>query len=52
MISAPRQSGFFSRGFMESMRPIRALMRGLDALIVLNLREAATVGRASALGAF
>jgi IclR family mhp operon transcriptional activator len=28
---------------MESTRPIRALMRGLDALIVLNLRNGATV---------
>jgi IclR family mhp operon transcriptional activator len=28
---------------MESTRPIRALMRGLDALTVLNLREGATV---------
>jgi IclR family mhp operon transcriptional activator len=28
---------------MESTRPIRALMRGLDALTVLNLRDGATV---------
>jgi IclR family mhp operon transcriptional activator len=28
---------------MESIRPIRALIRGLDALTVLNLREGATV---------
>ncbi len=28
---------------MESTRPIRALMRGLDTLAVLNLRDAATV---------
>jgi len=28
---------------MESTRPIRALMRGLDALAVLNLRDGATV---------
>jgi IclR family mhp operon transcriptional activator len=28
---------------MESIRPIRALMRGLDALTVLNLRDGATV---------
>jgi IclR family mhp operon transcriptional activator len=28
---------------MESIRPIRALIRGLDALTVLNLRESATV---------
>ena len=28
---------------MESTRPIRALMRGLDALSVLNLRDGATV---------
>lgn len=28
---------------MESTRPIRALMRGLDALMVLNLRDGATV---------
>ena len=28
---------------MESTRPIRALMRGLDALTVLNLRNGATV---------
>src|ERR1700737_5404706 len=28
---------------MESPRPIRALMRGLDALTVLNLRDGATV---------
>ncbi|MEP6548119.1 MAG: helix-turn-helix domain-containing protein [Gammaproteobacteria bacterium] len=28
---------------MESKRPIRALMRGLDALTVLNLRDGATV---------
>ncbi|MEO7208895.1 MAG: helix-turn-helix domain-containing protein [Steroidobacteraceae bacterium] len=31
------------RGFMDSTRPIRALMRGLDALTVLNLRDGATV---------
>jgi IclR family transcriptional regulator, mhp operon transcriptional activator len=31
------------RGFMESTRPIRALVRGLDALTVLNLRDGATV---------
>jgi IclR family mhp operon transcriptional activator len=30
-------------GFMESTRPIRALMRGLDALTVLNMRDGATV---------
>jgi IclR family mhp operon transcriptional activator len=30
-------------GFMESTRPIRALMRGLDALRVLNMRDGATV---------
>ena len=29
--------------FMESTRPIRALIRGLDALTVLNLRNGATV---------
>lgn len=34
---------FPARGFMESTRPIRALMRGLDALTVLNLRDGATV---------
>jgi IclR family transcriptional regulator, mhp operon transcriptional activator len=28
---------------MESTRPIRALMRGLDALTILNLRDGATV---------
>src|SRR6202046_5554422 len=28
---------------MESTRPIRSLMRGLDALTVLNLRDGATV---------
>lgn len=28
---------------MESTRPIRALMRGLDALMVLNMRDGATV---------
>ena len=28
---------------MESTRPIRALIRGLDALTVLNLRNGATV---------
>ncbi len=28
---------------MDSTRPIRALMRGLDALTVLNLRDGATV---------
>lgn len=28
---------------MESIRPIRALLRGLDALVVLNLRNGATV---------
>ena len=28
---------------MESTRPIRALMRGLDALTVLNMRDGATV---------
>jgi IclR family mhp operon transcriptional activator len=28
---------------MESTRPIRALMRGLDALTVLNLRDGATI---------
>src|ERR1700733_2970213 len=28
---------------MESTRPLRALMRGLDALTVLNLRDGATV---------
>jgi hypothetical protein len=28
---------------MESTRPIRALMRGLDALTFLNLRAGATV---------
>jgi IclR family mhp operon transcriptional activator len=28
---------------MESTRPIRALLRGLDALLVLNLRDGATV---------
>jgi IclR family mhp operon transcriptional activator len=28
---------------MESTRPIRALIRGLDALTVLNLRDGATV---------
>src|SRR5260221_4823451 len=28
---------------MESTRPIRALMRGLDALTFLNLRDGATV---------
>ena len=28
---------------MQSIRPIRALMRGLDALTVLNLRDGATV---------
>src|SRR5262245_26469746 len=28
---------------MESTRPIRALLRGLDALVVLNLRDGATV---------
>src|ERR1700728_1417693 len=28
---------------MESTRPIRALMRGLDALTVLNTRDGATV---------
>jgi IclR family mhp operon transcriptional activator len=28
---------------MESTRPIRALMRGLDALTVLNSRDGATV---------
>src|SRR3977135_4708784 len=28
---------------MESKRPIRALMRGLDALTFLNLRDGATV---------
>src|SRR5579859_1724227 len=28
---------------MESTRPIRALMRGLDALTVLNLQDGATV---------
>src|ERR1700685_3898043 len=28
---------------MESTRPIRALMRGLDALTVLNLRDGGTV---------
>jgi IclR family transcriptional regulator, mhp operon transcriptional activator len=31
------------RGFMDSTRPIRALMRGLDALTILNLRDGATV---------
>jgi IclR family mhp operon transcriptional activator len=31
------------RGFMDSIRPIRALMRGLEALTVLNLRDGATV---------
>jgi IclR family mhp operon transcriptional activator len=30
-------------GLIESTRPIRALMRGLDALTVLNLRDGATV---------
>jgi IclR family mhp operon transcriptional activator len=30
-------------GLMESTRPIRALMRGLDALTVLNMRDGATV---------
>src|ERR1700761_5001725 len=28
---------------MDSTRPIRALMRGLDALTILNLRDGATV---------
>jgi IclR family mhp operon transcriptional activator len=32
---------------MESTRPIRALMRGLDALTVLNLRDGATVSEVS-----
>jgi IclR family mhp operon transcriptional activator len=32
-----------ARGFMDSTRPIRALMRGLEALTVLNLRGGATV---------
>jgi IclR family mhp operon transcriptional activator len=32
-----------ARGFMDSTRPIRALMRGLEALTVLNLRDGATV---------
>jgi IclR family transcriptional regulator, mhp operon transcriptional activator len=32
---------------MESTRPIRALMRGLDALTVLNLRGGATVSEVS-----
>jgi IclR family mhp operon transcriptional activator len=32
---------------MESTRPIRALMRGLDALTVLNLRGSATVSEVS-----
>src|ERR1700727_3300740 len=30
---------------MDSTRPIRALMRGLDALTVLNLRDGATVSK-------
>lgn len=33
---------------MESTRPIRALMRGLDALAVLNLRNGATVSEVAA----
>ncbi|HWJ34748.1 MAG TPA: IclR family transcriptional regulator C-terminal domain-containing protein [Steroidobacteraceae bacterium] len=32
---------------MESTRPIRALMRGLDTLTVLNLRDGATVSEVS-----
>jgi IclR family mhp operon transcriptional activator len=32
-----------ARGIMDSTRPIRALMRGLDALTILNLRDGATV---------
>ena len=34
---------------MESTRPIRALVRGLDALTMLNLRNGATVLRAPGL---
>jgi IclR family transcriptional regulator, mhp operon transcriptional activator len=33
---------------MDSTRPIRALMRGLDALTVLNLRDGATVSEVAA----
>ncbi len=38
-----KMSQFTCRGYMESTRPIRALMRGLDALMVLNIRDGATV---------
>ena len=36
---------------MESTRPIRALMRGLDALTFLNLRDGATVSEVAAVKA-